>query len=194
MEITTLEELPLSLNTKAVIFDCFGTIMEITNKQHPYRFLVKYLSQRGYKNPDFAVWIMTNPVSLESIEKASGIEIDQQAKIDFKNLLQKDLHSIIAYPEVNRLLGNLKRAQIKTMLCSNLAEPYGKAAKSKTLPLDYYLLSYEIGYIKPQKEIYQRCQDELGLNKEQIIFVGDTYEDDYKGAAEFGFDSYWLTR
>jgi HAD superfamily hydrolase (TIGR01549 family) len=194
MEIKNLTQLPLSFKTKAVIFDCFGTLMDIKLKQQPYKFLMKYFYSQGYKDSDFAVWLMTHNVSLEDIEKKVGIKIDQQAKIDFQNLLQKELNSISAYPEVNKLLGDLKRANIKTMLCSNLATPYGNPARNKTVGLDYYIMSYEIGFIKPQYQIFELCQENLGFEKDEIIFVGDTEKDDFLGSKNFGFNSYWLRR
>lgn len=43
-------------------------------------------------------------------------------------------------------------------------------------------LSYEIGYVKPEKEIFQFVERELDLNKNEFIYIDDIIE--YIGAAE----------
>lgn len=195
MEIATLLQLPINNNNiKAVIFDCFGTLMQTTAKKKPYKMLVNYLKDKGFEDDNFAYWLMSQPVDIKLIEQKTKIKIDTHIIDQFNTLLKEDLEAVKAYPETNKVLLQLKSKNIKIVLCSNLASDYGNTAKTHTEKFDEYILSYECGYLKPQKEIYQLCQEKVGFEKNEIIFVGDNYKDDYLGSKEFGFVSYWLNR
>lgn len=193
MEIKSLDQLDTH-NIKAVIFDCFGTLMQTTAKKKPYKMLVNHLNSKGFKDDNFAFWLMSQHVDIKLIEEKTNIKIEEDIIREFTRLLKEDLDAVQAYPETNKVLQQLKAQGIKTVLCSNLASDYGKVATTKTTNLDQYVLSYECGFLKPQKQIYQLCQNLLGYDKNEIIFVGDNYKDDYLGSKEFGFVSYWLNR
>lgn len=194
MEIKSLDQLQITDNIKAVVFDCFGTLMQTSAKKKPYKMLVNYLKEKGFKDDNFAFWLMSQHVDIKLIEEKTKIKIEESILTEFQSLLKEDLDAVYAYPETNKVLKTFGEKGIQTVLCSNLASDYGNVAKTKTIPLDKYVLSYECGFLKPQKEIYQLCQNLLGYNKNEIIFVGDNYKDDYLGSKEFGFISYWLNR
>jgi HAD superfamily hydrolase (TIGR01549 family) len=192
--IIYLNEINIKNNTKAVIFDCFGTLMNINDKQMPYKFLREILYKNNINIEKFSEWAMTKKVDFQSIEELCKFKFSNEEKIKFKQMLEKELRSIHIYPEVNVLLKKLKNNNITTMMCSNLAFPYGNAAKKLTYPLDHYVLSYDIGYIKPNPKIFRECQKRLNLESDDIVYVGDSYKNDYLAAKEYGFDSYWLKR
>jgi FMN phosphatase YigB (HAD superfamily) len=76
-----------------------------------------------------------------------------------------------------------------------LAKPYG-AVIDKLLP-QFNLarhLSYEIGAIKPDREIYESIVMGTGLAPGQILFIGDTSLADYEGPTQFGFRAKHLVR
>jgi len=51
---------------------------------------------------------------------------------------------------------------------------------------DYLFFSYEIGYAKPDRRIYQFVAEKLGVVPEQVIFIDDL-EENVSSAKEFGF-------
>jgi FMN phosphatase YigB (HAD superfamily) len=55
--------------------------------------------------------------------------------------------------------------------------------------VDVWVLSYEVGHIKPDAEIYRFAAARLGLPAAAILMVGDTVRDDYDGARAPGFDA-----
>ena len=180
--------------TKAIIFDCFGTLMEIREKQMPYKYLREELYKSNIVIDDFARIVMQSNCDIKEFEKLANYKFTNEQKIKFKQMLEKELRSIHIFEDVNQYLKELDRRNIKTALCSNLAEPYGKSAKTLTFPLNNYILSYDVGYIKPDKEIFQKCLDSLNVKKEEAIYVGDSIKDDYKGATEFGINAYLIKR
>lgn len=192
--VRSLYDLPLNHKIQAVVFDCFGTLMEIRNKQKPYKFIINYLKNQAYHRDDMALWLMGQSLTIEQIEEQSKIRLPLQVKTDFRRMLVREIESVKVFPEVNELLNELQGKDIKTVMCSNLASPYGEIARRSTIPLDHYIFSYEVGHIKPEEEMFAICQKKLNLPKEHILFVGDSLKDDYEGSKTYGFQSLWLRR
>lgn len=60
----------------AVIFDAFGTLVEIRNRQNPYRRLLRLGSQQGRAaSPNDIRWIMTHGHGIEGTTAAFGIKV-----------------------------------------------------------------------------------------------------------------------
>lgn len=192
--IYNLFDTPLNKNTKAVIFDCFGTLMEIRDKSMPYKYLLKELYNNNIEISNLSKNLMKKKFEIDDIEKETNFKFNNEQKIKFKQMLEKELRSIHAFQDVNQYLIGLKKENIKTILCSNLAFPYGKSAKILTIPLDKYILSYEVGYTKPQPEIFQLCIDAFNLSKDEVVYVGDSINDDFVGATDFGIEAFLIKR
>ena len=55
-------------------------------------------------------------------------------------------------------------------------------------------LSVEVGRAKPHPLIFELTLEKLGLTAAEAIYVGDSYEHDYKGARSVGMDCYLIGR
>ncbi|WP_082435959.1 HAD family hydrolase [Desnuesiella massiliensis] len=51
---------------------------------------------------------------------------------------------------------------------------------------DDAIFSYEVGYLKPQSEIYKAALKKMNVDPKECIFVGDGGGDELKGAKELG--------
>jgi putative hydrolase of the HAD superfamily len=58
---------------------------------------------------------------------------------------------------------------------------------------DVVLISGELGYCKPHPLVFNRLIDQLGVEKNQIIYVGDDLEYDVAGAQQAGVQPIWMT-
>ena len=58
---------------------------------------------------------------------------------------------------------------------------------------DSVIFSYEVGYIKPEPEIYHCALKSLNVRAEDAIFVGDGGNDELWGAREVGFTTVMTT-
>ncbi|KAM7346699.1 rhythmically expressed gene 2 protein isoform 2-T4 [Cochliomyia hominivorax] len=58
---------------------------------------------------------------------------------------------------------------------------------------DFILTSYEAGYLKPHKSIFQQALDVYKLEPHEALHIGNTYEIDYVGARNAGFSSILIT-
>ena len=99
------------------------------------------------------------------------------------------------FGEVDAVLSRLKRAGLILGLIAN-AVPSVRDRIHK-LSLDRYfhaiVLSGEVGYEVPEREIFQTAVDTLSLLREEIVYVGDTYAD-VVGAHEAGITPVLLDR
>lgn len=58
---------------------------------------------------------------------------------------------------------------------------------------DVVVISGEVGYSKPDPRIFEIALKRLGLEKEEVIFVGDQFDKDILGAYNAGITPIWIT-
>lgn len=191
-------------NIKGIIFDCFGTLVEIKEKTNPYKFLLSELKklELNEKNvnflKDYKKWVMSKNFDWLTLESELGIEVELETKQIFKRLLQKELHSIEYFQDTLKTLNFLINNNVKVIVCSNLASQYAEQITLlfKMCGLDkvHLIFSSDVGYIKPEKEIYEKCESFLEEQKNNILFIGDSYQNDYIEPKNYGFKAIWLNR
>lgn len=59
---------------------------------------------------------------------------------------------------------------------------------------DDIFISEEIGFEKPDDRAFQAVIRHWGVSEDQIIFVGDTYDQDIVGAVSSGLKTVWMNR
>ena len=158
---------------RAVCFDAFGTVVEITDKRRPFRAL--QIEQPGASGARDA---LIKPLSLRDIAVSVGearlgeLELDLAAECDSIRLRQG----------MDLIWASLRSLDLKIGVCSNLAAPYERPllACLPGIP-DALVLSFRVGLIKPQPEIYRLVCVQLQLMPSQVLFVGDTLEADVVG-------------
>ncbi|MEE9611617.1 MAG: HAD family hydrolase [Desulfatiglandales bacterium] len=99
-------------------------------------------------------------------------------------------------PKTTKMLQTLK-GPYRLGLLSNFT--HGPAAREiidamgLTPFFDVVLISGELGYCKPHPLVFSRLIDQLGVEKNQIIYVGDDLEYDITGAQQAGLQPIWMT-
>ena len=53
---------------------------------------------------------------------------------------------------------------------------------------EHLFISSELGFEKPQREIFQAVEETLQVNPQEIMHLGDSYSRDYLGAQESGWN------
>ncbi|MCC5925200.1 MAG: HAD-IA family hydrolase [Bacteroidetes bacterium] len=59
---------------------------------------------------------------------------------------------------------------------------------------DAYIISEEVGFMKPMPGIFEFATRQVGFAPEQILYVGDSFISDIQGGASFGWETAWFTR
>ncbi|OFB42072.1 haloacid dehalogenase [Mycolicibacterium sp. (ex Dasyatis americana)] len=91
-----------------------------------------------------------------------------------------DPASWTAYPDTARVFENLKAQGIRTAVVSNIAFDVRPAfaAIGASGYVDEYVLSFEVGVIKPDPAIFTAALDRLGVAAADALMVGDSEEAD----------------
>ncbi|RLF52777.1 MAG: HAD family hydrolase [Thermoplasmata archaeon] len=117
--------------------------------------------------------------------------------IDWKNLLMSCIDKLEMYPEVKEVLESLGKEN-ELIIISNAANEFIEI-EMEVLGLKKYF-SHVFSAVsnfkktKKDKEIYELVCKEMGIDKNQLIHVGDNYEFDYLAAKQAGIKAFYLDR
>jgi HAD superfamily hydrolase (TIGR01509 family) len=109
--------------------------------------------------------------------RKSGLP-DHHAEALYERVI--DPTSWTAYPDTADVLKRLHRKGIKTAVVSNIAFDVRPAfdAIGAADDVDEFVLSFEVGAIKPSPAIFQTTLTRLGVAPEYAVMVGDSEEAD----------------
>ncbi|WP_338923784.1 HAD family hydrolase (plasmid) [Pseudomonas silesiensis] len=180
---------------RGVIFDAFGTLVQIHEGRHPFRQILKLGIEQGRRpRADDAKVLMTNPWGLAEAARQLGITIKPGMLETIQDQLDAELELISAYPDGLEAVSLLQEAGFKVAVCSNLAQPYAAAIERLYPSLDGYSYSFEAGVVKPDFKIYQDACTKLALQPVMVDMVGDSQRCDQAGPTEFGMRGWYLDR
>lgn len=179
---------------KGVIFDAFGTIAYRSKITHPYQeFMDSILSTRY---PSDRAAVMSRNFGLGGIAQdvfVQGIPLEIGR---MERAVMDEAASVRAFPGTQTMLAGLRNPgrdggnAVKVGICSNLAAPYGVPIKVLFEDsVDFMVLSYEVGTVKPEPLIYEKCLAEMAkfnIQPNEVLFVGDTDSADYEGPKAAG--------
>jgi HAD superfamily hydrolase (TIGR01549 family) len=178
-----------------VIFDAFGTLLQIGKGNHPYRQILKSGILQGRRpKPDDAQQIMTHKLGLSEAAEHFGIKIFHHEMETLQEALRDELASIQAYSDGLIAVRMLQSSGFRVGVCSNLALPYAQAIERLYPNLDVYTYSFEVGAIKPSPIIYTNACNRLQCLPAQAAMIGDSQRCDRDGPTEFGMKGFFLDR
>lgn len=99
---------------------------------------------------------------------------------------------IILLPETKETLNYLKEKGYKIGIISN-SPPSQKRGGLQSVEIDEYfdlvLFSFDCGYRKPSREIYDLFLEKIDIAPEDTVMVGDSLKNDALGATNAGIDA-----
>lgn len=121
----------------------------------------------------------------ERIGESLGVRIPTELP-EFWRWAELDHHE----KAVGELVQELQRQNIQTGILSNVVRPIAGFIRSRGGYQNFnpIILSGEVGFSKPEPEIYQLALDRLRLKPEEILFVDDR-EENLATAEEFGMET-----
>lgn len=184
----------LSASPQAIVFD-FGGVMTLEpNREAVVQFLCSSfnLSKEGFAQ----VNLEKRKVVKEGRTDADfWLQYAEDRKICLSpdwvqrfNAVMRD--AIGVNPEMYELVDRLKENGIPIVLLSNIDDRLAKLIRDFGLyePFDPCLLSCEIGFEKPDPEIYNILLKKLNLPAEDIVFIDDMIEN-IEAAQSLGIDA-----
>ena len=110
--------------------------------------------------------------------RESGLA-DEHAELLYRRVI--DPASWTPYPDTADVLRRLSDRGIRTCVVSNIPFDVRAAFATAGAGTDDYVLSFEVGVVKPNHEIFEIALNRLGVDAADAVMVGDSEEAD--GAA-----------
>ena len=137
-------------------------------------------------------WISTALAKLGHDVSPDDPHISAAVDVYFSAFIQ---HATII-PGTREMLATL-RDRYRIGLLSNFTHPPAARNLITQLELEPFfevvLISGDLGYRKPQQSVFRELILQLGVEKDQIAFVGDDPEADVAGALRAGLQPIWTT-
>jgi putative hydrolase of the HAD superfamily len=107
-----------------------------------------------------------------------------------------DPHVWRVYPEVFAVLEALQSRGLIMGVLSNWDIRFGPLLEGLKLRtyFDHLVLSSVVGWEKPHRRIFESALDLVGFPAEEVLHVGDNYQQDVVGAQQAGMYAVWLRR
>lgn len=98
-----------------------------------------------------------------------------------------------AFPESGRFLEDL--SGVPLCVVSNIdEEDLTRAIDHNGWDLETLVTSESCRSYKPRPEMFERALDLMGIRRDQVLHVGDSWSSDVIGAFQFGVDVAWVNR
>ena len=197
---------------RAVTFDFGGTLAVGELDKENYRIaLVDYIFRLGYSGGRARLSKARNAM-LERLKKAQeknrelrfedmyqGLFFDlglhpEQENLDYIEQLYYSFFRIDLVPGIRKMLADLSE-RYKLAIISNVTSNVSRLALQKfdlEKYFDYVVLSRDLGVRKPDSEIFNFTLHNLGIKSSEAVHVGDSLEDDVKGAKNAGMKTVWI--
>ncbi|WP_122252416.1 HAD family hydrolase [Pseudomonas savastanoi] len=190
------------MKISGVIFDAFGTLIDVKKRTNPFLQLLKHGRRQGrkYRTGDTQI-IMTQDLDLTEAALSLEIRIGYLGLQRLERLLEEELNSMTLFPDALEAIDMLRQAGIRIAVCSNLASVYGPPVQQLLPGLDAFGFSYQIGATKPSPIIYMETCKLLGVapgelltTGERVLMIGDSRRFDRDGARANGISGFWINR
>lgn len=196
----------MDTNIKVVFFDLFFTLVtpkynDLRNEYDVLKLAMeeweKYAEDEGLylrralgqeKDPEKII---------EAILEKMKIEYESSHKAEILNLREERMKRCLLEVEndIVETISELRKNGKKICLISNAdvidVMHWDKSPLSKLF--DEKIFSYEVGYVKPQTDIYKIALKKMNVKAEDCAFVGDGGSDELKGAKELGMKTVLVT-
>ena len=131
------------------------------------------------------------------LEKMRIMGVKDESILEKVSDLYYEAHSnIFIYGDVLETLLNLKEKGYTLALITNV-DSYAQERVIKLFPDDLFeeiIASFEVGFKKPQKEIFLKLSENKNLNPNEIVMVGDGLATDIIPPSELGWKTVFINR
>lgn len=126
---------------------------------------------------------ITEAAYWQELRTKYGLAIHDTISDEFKKW-----HGLIANDDILALAAEAKSQGLQVAILSNVIEPTYNAIEQAGFyqQFDAVIASCKVGYVKPEKEIYQIALSRLGATAHESIFIDDK-QDYLEPAAAMGF-------
>jgi putative hydrolase of the HAD superfamily len=192
---------------QAVIFDLFHTLTSLETTKAPGRSTSEILGvsrDEWNKQQSLHADALLRSREMDAFQTIKKLALairpnipDEIIREATENRLNKFRHALLhPDPESLDALARLKALKKLTGLVSNVfpMDVLGWNDSPLKPYFDSKVFSCDIGFAKPEPEIYEFCLDSLAVKPAQALYIGDGGSDELKGAREVGMTTVLMTR
>ena len=193
------------MKPKAIVFDAYGTLFDVNSAAE------KCKNKLGNKWESFAnfwrttqleyTWLRSLMKKHKNFWQITEDSLDKSMKVfNIDNNLKNELLSLYKilspYPEVKKVLKNLKERKFKLAILSNgtpeLLNDLVKKNDLNNLFDDLFSIE-EVQIYKPDSKVYDLPIKKYNINPNEIVFLSaNTW--DVSGGGNYGYHSIWVNR
>jgi FMN phosphatase YigB (HAD superfamily) len=167
---------------QGVAFDCFGTLVEVTEPRDVHRTISRIVGGRMDPSPMVRDWKIVDIVR-RAAPHASTDDLDRlQADID------AEIASIRFIAGAMETYETFSRSGFDIILASNLASDYAEPLWDM-LDTEFRCLSCVMETVKPEPPFFHDLINHFCWPIEELLMVGDSYRSDYLGAKAAGMQA-----
>ena len=193
------------MKPKAIVFDAYGTLFDVNSAAE------KCKNKLGNKWESFAnfwrttqleyTWLRSLMKKHKDFWQITEDSLDKSMKVfnvdnNLKNELLNLYKILSPYPEVKKVLKNLKERKFKLAILSNgTPELLNDLVKNNGLNnlFDDLFSIEEVQIYKPASKVYELPIKKYNIKPNEIIFLSaNTW--DVSGGGNFGYNSIWVNR
>lgn len=180
-------------SVRAVLFDFSGTLASLEHRDHWFDGMDLDAARRAH-----VMDRMTHPTASAGHDAWEHRDLDpalhREAYLHVlreSGLSDEDAAAVYArcidpaewdvYPDAAPVLASLRDNGVHTAVVSNIAWDVREVLVPAGVAADDYVLSYEVGAVKPDRRIFETALSRLGVDAATTLMVGDSEEND--GAA-----------
>ena len=193
------------MKPKAIVFDAYGTLFDVNSAAERCK------SKLGNKWESFAnfwrttqleyTWLRSLMKKHKDFWQITEDSLDKSMKVfnvdnNLKNELLNLYKILSPYPEVKKVLKNLKERKFKLAILSNgtpeLLNDLVKNNDLKNLFDDLFSIE-EVQIYKPDSKVYDLPIKKYNVKPNEIVFLSaNTW--DVSGGGNYGYNSIWVNR
>ncbi len=190
---------------EGVIFDLFNTLVFETREKPRF---VEFSQMINKNSQDYNYMKVFEKHFMTSVVPDFKIPIPEmltELRIPFDEALVDRLAAVLMdftpesfkfFEDVRPALATLKGKFRLGILSNCTALVYSVVRQRFKLEdnFDAVVTSFQLGRLKPDKAAFLAAMNSLGLNRDQVIFVGDSFKDDVRAAENLGLNSVMIDR
>lgn len=197
----------------AIVFDAFGTLVEIQRPLRPYASLRAALQARGADTSSLPRQAMSSTLSLAALAKNAGVPLPAEVLLPLEETVAREVASVAVFPDATAAIERALALADRVVVASNLAPPYGKpverwlrrwgvveklSASSQARLLTAF--SFDLGLLKPEPAFYAEVADRLSsltgkpAASLRLAMIGDKQAEDFDGPRAAGWQAHRLSR
>ena len=201
---------------RTLVFDVDDTLYDHTSPfrravyrtiEFPEQYIeALYVAFRKHSDAMFEA-TETGALSLEDMRLARiqraclefDVEIDEAVAAAFQAEYLAHQGEIELAPAMREVLDYCRETGIPMAVITNGPTEH-QWRKIKQLGLEQWIardrivISSEVGVAKPDTSIFRMVEERCGVSAEELVYIGDAYENDIIGAKDAGWQAIWLNR